>query len=112
MMEISKEYAENRRIFSIKTLWYTLKKKETETARILTTIFKDDEGRLPRPYPLPALKKDDLRDTIQVWIIFPVCSSVILHYYHIRMGILSEYAITVCTSSLVGQLSNRKKTNL
>lgn len=38
-----------------------------------------------------------------------VCSSVILHYYHFRMGVLSEYATALCASSLAGRLSNRKK---
>ena len=50
---------------------YIVEKEETEPARILTTIFKDDEDRY---YELtvstPSIEKDDLKSAIQVWIIF------------------------------------------
>ena len=50
---------------------YIPEKGETEPARILTTIFKDDEDRY---YELtvstPSIEKDDLKSAIQVWIIF------------------------------------------
>ena len=108
MMEVSKEYAESREDIQYKdSMVYIEEKEETEPARILTTIFKDDEGRYHElTVSTPSIEKDDLRDAIQVWI---VCSSVILHYYHFRMGVLSEYATALCASSLAGRLSNRKK---
>ena len=50
---------------------YIEEKEETEPARILTTIFKDDEGRYHElTVSTPSIEKDDLRDAIQVWIIF------------------------------------------
>ncbi len=46
MMEVSKEYAESREDIQYKdSMVYIEEKGETEPARILTTIFKDDEGR-------------------------------------------------------------------
>ena len=110
MMEVSKEYAESREDIQYKdSMVYIEEKEETEPARILTTIFKDDEGRYHElTVSTPNIEKDDLRCHPSMDYIF-VCSSVILHYYHFRMGVLSEYATALCASSLVGRLSNRKK---
>ena len=50
---------------------YIVEKEETEPARILTTLFKDDEGQY---YELtvstPTIEKDDLKDAMLGWIIF------------------------------------------
>mgnify|MGYP000766270671 CR=1 FL=1 len=50
---------------------YIKEKEETEPARILTTLFKDDEGQY---YELtvstPTIEKDDLKDAMLGWIIF------------------------------------------
>lgn len=72
MMEVSKEYAESREDIQYKdSMVYIEEKGETEPARILTTIFKDDEGRYHElTVSTPSIEKDDLRDAIQVWIIF------------------------------------------
>ena len=110
LTEVTKEYAGNRNDIQYKdSMVYIVEKGETEPARILTTIFKNDEGRY---YELtvstPSIEKDDLKDAIQVWIIF-LCSPVTLHHNHICMGILSKYASIICTSSLVGQLSDGKE---
>ena len=72
MMEVSKEYAESREDIQYKdSMVYIEEKEETEPARILTTIFKDDEGRYHElTVSTPNIEKDDLRDAIQVWIIF------------------------------------------
>ena len=72
MMEVSKEYAESREDIQYKdSMVYIKEKEETEPARILTTIFKDDEGRYHElTVSTPSIEKDDLRDAIQVWIIF------------------------------------------
>ena len=44
MMEVSKEYAESREDIQYKdSMVYIEEKEETEPARILTTIFKDNE---------------------------------------------------------------------
>ena len=109
MMEVSKKYAESREDIQYKdSMVYIEEKGETEPARILTTIFKDDEGRYHElTVSTPSIEKDDLRDAIQVYI--SICSFIILHYYHFRMGILPEYATALCTSTLAGRLSNRKK---
>ena len=72
LTEVSKEYAENHDDIQYRdSMVYIVEKGETEPARILTTIFKNDEGRY---YELtvstPSIEKDDLRDAIQVWVIF------------------------------------------
>jgi two-component system sensor histidine kinase QseC len=90
LKEITKEYAKSREDIQYKdSMVYIVEKEETEPARILTTIFKDDEDRY---YELtvstPSIEKDDLKSAIQV-DYFPVCSSVTLYHHHIRMGILS-----------------------
>ena len=72
MMEVSKEYAESREDIQYKdSMVYIEEKEETEPARILTTIFKDDEGRYHElTVSTPNIEKDDLRDAIQVWIFY------------------------------------------
>lgn len=72
MTEVSKEYAENREDILYKdSMVYIKEKGETEPARILTTIFQDDEGRYHElTVSTPSIEKDDLKDAILVWIIF------------------------------------------
>ena len=72
MTEVSKEYAENQEDIQYKdSMVYIEEKGETEPARILTTIFQDDEGRYHElTVSTPSIEKDDLKDAIQVWIIF------------------------------------------
>lgn len=72
LTEVSKEYAKSQAKIQYKdSMVYIVEKKETEPARILTTIFKDDDGYY---YELtvstPTIEKDDLKDAIQIWIIF------------------------------------------
>ena len=64
MMEVSKEYAESREDIQYKdSMVYIEEKEETEPARILTTILKDDEGRYHElTVSTPSIEKDDLRD--------------------------------------------------
>lgn len=71
MTEVSKEYAENREDIQYKdSMVYIKEKGETEPARILTTIFRDDEGRYHElTVSTPTIEKDDLKNAIQVWII-------------------------------------------
>lgn len=46
LKEITKEYAKSREDIQYKdSMVYIVEKEETEPARILTTIFKDDEDR-------------------------------------------------------------------
>lgn len=72
LTEVTQEYARIHDDIQYKdSMIYIVEKGETEPARILTTIFKDDEGRY---YELtvstPSIEKDDLKDAIQTWIIF------------------------------------------
>ena len=87
------------------------KKGETEPARILTTIFKDDEGRYHElTVSTPSIEKDDLRECHPGVDYIFICSFIILHYYHFRMGILPViWRSALCTSTLAGRLSNRKR---
>lgn len=70
--EVTKEYAEIHEDIVYKdSMVYIPEKGETEPARILTTIFKDDGDRY---YELtvatPSIEKDDLKDAIAGWMIF------------------------------------------
>lgn len=72
LLEVSKDYAKSQAKIQYKdSMVYIVEKEETEPARILTTIFKDDNGRY---YELtvstPTIEKDDLKDSILIWIIF------------------------------------------
>lgn len=72
LMEISKEQADKQADIQYKdSMVYIVEKGETEPARILTTIFTDDNGRY---YELtvstPTIEKDDLKDAILTLIIF------------------------------------------
>lgn len=72
MMEVSEEYAESHEDIRYKdSMVYIMEKGETEPARILTTIFKDDDGQYHElTVSTPSIEKDDLKDAILVWVIF------------------------------------------
>lgn len=72
LMEITQEQADKQEDIQYKdSMVYIVEKGETEPARILTTIFTDDNGRY---YELtvstPTIEKDDLKDAILTLIIF------------------------------------------
>lgn len=72
LKEVTKEYADVREDITYKdSMVYIVEKGETEPARILTTIFKDDGERY---YELtvsaPSIEKDDLTTAIRDWMIF------------------------------------------
>ena len=61
LREVTEEYADSREDITYKdSMVYIVEKDETEPARILTTIFKDDENRF---YELtvstPSIEKED-----------------------------------------------------
>lgn len=72
LTEVNKEYAESHDDIQYKdSMVYIVEKEETEPARILTTIFKDDEGRYHKlTVSTPSIEKDDLKDEILLWVIF------------------------------------------
>lgn len=72
LREVTEEYAKCREDILYKdSMVYIPEKDETEPARILTTIFKDDGDKY---YELtvatPSIEKDDLKDAMAGWIIF------------------------------------------
>ena len=72
LREVTEEYADSREDITYKdSMVYIVEKDETEPARILTTIFKDDENRF---YELtvstPSIEKEDLTAAIRNWMIF------------------------------------------
>lgn len=55
----------------IDSMVYIHEKRETEPARILTTIFKDNEERYYKlEVSTPTIEKDDLKEAILYWMIF------------------------------------------
>lgn len=70
--EVEKGYAENREEILYKdSMVYIVEKTETEPARILTTIFKDDNDHYwELAVSVPTIEKEDLKNAIGVWIIF------------------------------------------
>lgn len=72
LRQVSEEYAEGQEQICYKdSMVFIVEKEETEPARILTSIFKDENGQY---YELtvstPTIEKDDLKDAILGWIIF------------------------------------------
>ena len=72
LREVTEEYADSREDITYKdSMVYIVEKGETEPARILTTIFKDDENRF---YELtvstPSIEKEDLTAAIRNWMTF------------------------------------------
>lgn len=72
LSEVTAEYAHSRpNISYMDSMIYIPTKRETEPARILTTIYRDEEGKY---YELvvatPTIEKKDLKEAILYWIIF------------------------------------------
>lgn len=72
LKEVSPEYAQSHNDIQYRdSMVYIVEKEETEPARILTTIFKDDEERYYQlSVSTPTIEKRDLKDAILMWIIF------------------------------------------
>ena len=71
LTEVSEEYAQSREDILYKdSMIYIVEKGETEPARILTTIFRDDEGRYQElTVSTPSIEKRDLENAILRWVI-------------------------------------------
>jgi signal transduction histidine kinase len=71
LTEVSREYAETRPdIEYADSMVYIVEKKETEPARILTTIFRDHQGGYHQLIvSTPTIEKEDLKQAIGVWVI-------------------------------------------
>jgi signal transduction histidine kinase len=72
LAEVTSEYAQSRPSISyVDSMVYIPIKRETEPARILTTIYRDEDGKY---YELvvstPTIEKKDLKESILFWIIF------------------------------------------
>lgn len=72
LSEVSAEYALSRpQITYVDSMVYIPHKRETEPARILTTIYKDNEGQYYELVVLtPTIEKKDLKEAILFWIVF------------------------------------------
>lgn len=72
LREVTRDYAASHEDIVYKdSMVYIPEKDETEPARILTTIFKDDgEKYFELTVATPSIEKDDLKDSITGWIGF------------------------------------------
>lgn len=72
LTEVSQAYADSKEDILYKdSMVYIIEKEETEPARILTTIFRDEDGRYHElTVSTPSIEKDDFRNAIQGWVIF------------------------------------------
>lgn len=72
LKEVTEEYADSREGITYKdSMVYIVEKDETEPARILTTIFKDNENRFYElTVSIPSIEKEDLTAAIRDWMIF------------------------------------------
>lgn len=72
LTEVTSEYAHSRpHITYIDSMVYIPLKRETEPARILTTIYQDeDEKYYELVVSTPTIEKKDLKEAILYWIIF------------------------------------------
>lgn len=70
--EVSGEYAESReKILYKDSMVYIVEKRETEPARILTTLFQDEAGQYYElTVSVPTIEKNDLKKSILAWIVF------------------------------------------
>lgn len=70
--EITKEYAVSHEGLSYKdSMIYITEKGETEPARILSTIFRNESDQyFELTVSIPTIEKEDLKDAILNWIIF------------------------------------------
>lgn len=72
LREVTQEYADAHDDIIYKdSMVYIPEKDETEPARILTTLFKDDgEKYFELTVATPSIEKDDLKDAIAGWMFF------------------------------------------
>lgn len=72
LSQVSEEYAAGRSEICYKdAMVYITEKGETEPARILTSIFRDNNGQhYELTVSTPTIEKDDLKDAILGWIVF------------------------------------------
>ena len=80
LSEITPEYAQSKpHISYIDSMVYIPLKQETEPARILTTIYKDENGKYYELVVLtPTIEKKDLKEAILFWIIFLYISLLLI----------------------------------
>lgn len=71
LREVDAAYALSREAITYRdSMVYIAEKKETEPARILTTIYKDKEGRYYEVVVYtPSIEKEDLKEAIFHWLI-------------------------------------------
>lgn len=72
LKEVTREYADSHIGISYKdSMVYLPEKQETEPARILTTVFNDEEGRsYELTVSVPTIEKADLESAVLGWIVF------------------------------------------
>lgn len=72
LKEVTADYAEGRKIISYRdSMIYIPEKGETEPARILTTLFKDEAGHhYELTVSIPTIEKEDLKAAMLGWITF------------------------------------------
>lgn len=72
LYQVSEAYAAGRSKICYKdSMVYITEKGETEPARILTTLFKDDGGQhYELTVSTPTIEKNDLKDSILGWTVF------------------------------------------
>lgn len=80
LSKVTSEYAQRKpHISYIDSMVYIPMKRETEPARILTTIYKDLSGTY---YELvvstPTIEKEDLKEAILFWIVFLYVSLLLI----------------------------------
>ena len=102
LRKVSKEYADEREDICYKdSMVYIVEKEETEPARILTTLFKDDEGQY---YELtvstPTIEKDDLKDAM---LGCPAAH----HPDCLHLDISPQHEATLQSAALAGCLQDR-----
>lgn len=80
LSEVSAEYADKTaHIRYIDSMIYITQKSETEPARILSTIFRNNAGEYYKlTVSTPTIEKNDLKEAILYWMIFLYISLLIM----------------------------------
>ena len=104
LKEVTEEYAVSRENILYKdSMVYIPEKGETEPARILTTLFKDDGDRFfELTVATPSIEKGGLERSHYGMDYISVCYYVAYYHFDKCVGGLSKYASALCVVELVG----------
>lgn len=91
LKEVSENYASSHPAISYRdSMVYIVGKKETEPARILTTLFRDSEGKCYKlEVSVPAIERSDLGESI-LWLIVWLYAALLAAFLLINVVVFKK----------------------